>query len=227
MSNEFGRDENFQKCQSKNSFNSFQPHHVAPPNLYFNCDPAQPPPPYQDNYGIASTHNFHSPTLSHYHSYHNPMPSTGLIYDFEHNQSYYSPTTVIDSYNQLTNNNSIGIKSNDCNGFYGTNAAISHGYGAQAAPQIVHNQIKTETESNHSQQLNSSSETSDSPVESSNHSHSDHTPSHIDFNRITNQSNISRSPIASNAQSKFDSESISKGHNSSEFRFVVKTNTYL
>lgn len=209
-------------------FNRFPSHHVAPPNLYFNCDSAQappppPPPPYNDNYGIASTHNFHSPSLSHYHPYHNAMPSAGLGYDFEHNhnQSYYSPVTTLDSYNQLTNNNSIGIKSNEPSGYYGTNATFSHGYGSQVPPPILQDHIKTETDSNHSQHLNSGSETSDSPVASSNHSHCEYTPNHLDFNRTTNQLNGSRSPVV---PSKFGPNALCSGNNSSKFPFDSKMN---
>lgn len=210
--------------------NSFQSHFVAPTNSYFNCDPTQQPPPlppppsYHENYGIASAqHNFHSQSLTHYHphSYHNSIPSTGLNYDIEHNQSYYMPTTTIDSYNQLTNNNSIGIKSNESNGYYGANGGFSYGCVSQVPlpPPNIHNHIKTEIESNHSQsqQLNSSSEISGSPAESSNHSHCEYTPNHIDFNQNTNQVNGSQSPIGSNAQTKFSSKSICNVNNSSKF----------
>lgn len=188
------------KTQKRFYRNSFPSHHAVPSNLYFNCDADQPPPPpppplppYHDNYGITSSPNFHSQNLSHYHSYHNSMSSTGIIYDFEHNhnQSYYPmPVTAIDSFNHLANNNnSIGVKTNDSSGYYSTNGTFSHGYGVQMLTPIASDLVKTETESNHSQHLNSNCETSDSPVDSSNHSHCEYTPNHLDFNRNANQLN--------------------------------------
>lgn len=205
-------------------FNSFQSHPVAPSNLYFNCDAVQfpqqppPPPPYHENYVITPSPNFHSHP---YHPYHNSMPSNGIGYDFELNQSYYSPAQVLDSYNQLTNNNNIGIKTHETPGYY---VANPHGYGAQSVPPpIIIDHIKTETDSNHSQQLNSS-DTGDSPVESSNHSHCDYGSNQIDFNRNANET---RSPIQMDCPTKYGSNGICNINNLSKFHSKSKQTNFL